>query len=210
MADSPPRTTRSPDIEALHTNPREASSSSTVPSPPSPERDETKLIAELQDLLAQFPQRHSHKEERQAHLRKLAEELRLQCSICLDPITNPKSTACLHTFCSACLTTWLAEHASCPYCRSAVRQRLPQDTTAPEPAAAPPRIEPAFGGYATMLDRIAHLRATNPTRQPIQPPLSLHGQVVGRRNAISWIPSEAMDFPADYNHFYRSGDDEDD
>ncbi|KAJ2849496.1 hypothetical protein IWW36_002595 [Coemansia brasiliensis] len=47
----------------------------------------------------------------------------LQCSICLDTLTQPHSLACGHTFCQHCLLQWLARHRQCPTCRAAVACR---------------------------------------------------------------------------------------
>ncbi|KAK3112511.1 hypothetical protein LTR53_011141, partial [Teratosphaeriaceae sp. CCFEE 6253] len=36
------------------------------------------------------------------------------CAICLQPLTNAVTTPCAHTYCRACVTTWLITHPSCP------------------------------------------------------------------------------------------------
>ena len=38
------------------------------------------------------------------------------CSICAGLLREPVSTACGHTFCKACLATWLKKKATCPLC----------------------------------------------------------------------------------------------
>jgi hypothetical protein len=39
------------------------------------------------------------------------------CSICLGAMTNPRTTRCGHTFCTACLQSWQQRSRSCPMCR---------------------------------------------------------------------------------------------
>ncbi|CAF1375382.1 unnamed protein product [Didymodactylos carnosus] len=41
----------------------------------------------------------------------------LKCVICHQPIDNPVSTTCNHTFCKNCITEWYRNHQSCPICR---------------------------------------------------------------------------------------------
>lgn len=40
-----------------------------------------------------------------------------KCSICLEPMRDPKMTACGHAFCSQCISRWLQGHDECPICR---------------------------------------------------------------------------------------------
>ena len=43
------------------------------------------------------------------------------CSICLEPIKNKYTLKnCNHSFCKNCITTWLTQANSCPYCRTEV------------------------------------------------------------------------------------------
>ncbi|KAK7171667.1 hypothetical protein R3I93_004082 [Phoxinus phoxinus] len=53
----------------------------------------------------------------------LAEEL--QCSICLDPFTDPVSTPCGHNFCKSCLNQcWgNSQTYNCPLCKETFRRR---------------------------------------------------------------------------------------
>jgi len=45
----------------------------------------------------------------------------LDCSICLEPIKNKYTLEnCSHLFCKKCITTWLTQSSSCPYCRKEV------------------------------------------------------------------------------------------
>src|SRR5689334_3006243 len=45
----------------------------------------------------------------------------LMCSICHSPMMDPVLLpACGHTYCRACITTWLGEQDRCPYCSKAV------------------------------------------------------------------------------------------
>ncbi|KAI9505542.1 hypothetical protein BX070DRAFT_250450 [Coemansia spiralis] len=50
-------------------------------------------------------------------------EATLQCSICLEPFSQPHSLGCGHTFCMTCLKQWLAQSMHCPTCRAPVNQR---------------------------------------------------------------------------------------
>ncbi|KAJ1793959.1 E3 ubiquitin ligase, partial [Coemansia sp. RSA 2399] len=50
-------------------------------------------------------------------------ETSVQCSICLEPFSQPHSLGCGHTFCMECLKQWLAQSMQCPTCRSSVLQR---------------------------------------------------------------------------------------
>ena len=66
-------------------------------------------------------------------------EERLNCAICLDLFTEPKSLPCLHAFCKKCLDSLAllprggGYILSCPVCRS--QARLPEDGTAGFPSA---------------------------------------------------------------------------
>lgn len=44
------------------------------------------------------------------------------CAVCCDAPTDPVRTVCGHTFCRACITTWLSDygHDTCPVCREAM------------------------------------------------------------------------------------------
>ena len=53
-------------------------------------------------------------------LKKLADQL--ECSICLDPFTNPKLLQCFHVFCKDCLEPLVCQNQHglslrCPNCR---------------------------------------------------------------------------------------------
>ncbi|KAF9571515.1 E3 ubiquitin ligase [Mortierella alpina] len=47
----------------------------------------------------------------------------LQCSICVDYFSSPFTVECGHTFCYACLRSWLEIHKSCPTCRTKLLRR---------------------------------------------------------------------------------------
>ncbi|KAF9930416.1 hypothetical protein BGZ67_005835 [Mortierella alpina] len=47
----------------------------------------------------------------------------LQCSICVDYFSSPFTVECGHTFCYACLRSWLQIHKSCPTCRTKLLRR---------------------------------------------------------------------------------------
>ncbi|KAL0190176.1 hypothetical protein M9458_012874, partial [Cirrhinus mrigala] len=49
----------------------------------------------------------------------------LQCSICLDMLTDPVTTPCGHNFCKTCLNKcWdNSRTCSCPYCKETFKQR---------------------------------------------------------------------------------------
>ncbi|KAF9953995.1 hypothetical protein BGZ72_005000 [Mortierella alpina] len=47
----------------------------------------------------------------------------LQCSICVDYFSSPYTAECGHTFCYACLRSWLQIHKSCPTCRTKLLRR---------------------------------------------------------------------------------------
>ncbi|KAJ1667268.1 E3 ubiquitin ligase [Coemansia sp. RSA 1646] len=64
------------------------------------------------------------KSELEAADRKMSQlEASLQCSICLEPFSQPHSLGCGHTFCMECLKQWLAQSMQCPTCRSSALQR---------------------------------------------------------------------------------------
>ncbi len=45
------------------------------------------------------------------------------CSICLcDIVSSTRLVNCGHVFCQECISKWLLEKASCPYCRSDVNK----------------------------------------------------------------------------------------
>ena len=39
------------------------------------------------------------------------------CTLCLEPMKDPSSTTCGHTFCFTCILDWLGEKQECPLCR---------------------------------------------------------------------------------------------
>ncbi|XP_058024595.1 E3 ubiquitin-protein ligase RNF135 [Ahaetulla prasina] len=55
----------------------------------------------------------------------------LQCSICLDLLSNPATVECGHSFCLGCIRKWLkGQHGNseCPICKSCVGNKLPERT----------------------------------------------------------------------------------
>lgn len=47
----------------------------------------------------------------------IAEGQQRKCTLCLEPMKDPSSTTCGHTFCWTCITDWLREQPMCPLCR---------------------------------------------------------------------------------------------
>jgi hypothetical protein len=48
----------------------------------------------------------------------------IDCPICMEQIINPlKMEQCGHYFCSKCISQWMYEHKTCPYCRQEVTFR---------------------------------------------------------------------------------------
>ncbi|KAM0802531.1 Pex12 amino terminal region-domain-containing protein [Usnea florida] len=43
-----------------------------------------------------------------------------KCTLCLEPMKDPSSTTCGHTFCFTCILDWLGEKQECPLCRQRV------------------------------------------------------------------------------------------
>ena len=43
-----------------------------------------------------------------------------KCTLCLEPMKDPSSTTCGHTFCFTCILDWLCEKQECPLCRQRV------------------------------------------------------------------------------------------
>ena len=43
-----------------------------------------------------------------------------KCTLCLEPMKDPSSTTCGHTFCFTCILDWLGEKEECPLCRQRV------------------------------------------------------------------------------------------
>ncbi|KAF9901025.1 E3 ubiquitin ligase [Lobosporangium transversale] len=50
-------------------------------------------------------------------------DMALQCSICVDYFSSPFTIECGHTFCYACLHSWIEIHKSCPTCRTKLLRR---------------------------------------------------------------------------------------
>jgi len=48
----------------------------------------------------------------------------LFCSICTEVFRDPTRLFCGHTFCRKCLSHWLKDHHTCPFCRDEVDQQL--------------------------------------------------------------------------------------
>lgn len=66
-------------------------------------------------------QHHSHHEP---HIYDYPEEVDedLMCQICLQPFVSPTDTPCSHTFCQACISSYLRVNASCPICRKPINE----------------------------------------------------------------------------------------
>lgn len=66
-------------------------------------------------------QHHSHHEP---HIYDYPEEVDedLMCQICLQPFVSPTDTPCSHTFCQACISSYLRVNASCPICRKPLNE----------------------------------------------------------------------------------------
>jgi len=66
-------------------------------------------------------QHHSHHEP---HIYDYQEEVDedLMCQICLQPFVSPTDTPCSHTFCQACISSYLRVNASCPICRKPLNE----------------------------------------------------------------------------------------
>lgn len=66
-------------------------------------------------------QHHSHHEP---HIYDYDEEVDedLMCQICLQPFVSPTDTPCSHTFCQACISSYLRVNASCPICRKPLNE----------------------------------------------------------------------------------------
>ncbi|XP_013921878.1 PREDICTED: E3 ubiquitin-protein ligase RNF135 [Thamnophis sirtalis] len=53
----------------------------------------------------------------------------LQCSICLELLSNPATVQCGHSFCLHCIRKWVAEgQPECPNCKRRVPDKLPERT----------------------------------------------------------------------------------
>ncbi|KAJ8558878.1 hypothetical protein ON010_g8571 [Phytophthora cinnamomi] len=52
-----------------------------------------------------------------------------ECPICCDDFTDPFTTTCRHTFCSACIFRWLATNNACPACRQTLDILSPVEAT---------------------------------------------------------------------------------
>ena len=48
----------------------------------------------------------------------------LLCTICSEVYKHPVRLPCSHTFCDACIKTWLSSQKSCPICRSSCRVKF--------------------------------------------------------------------------------------
>jgi len=66
-------------------------------------------------------QHHSHHEP---HIYDYQEDVDedLMCQICLQPFVSPTDTPCSHTFCQACISSYLRVNASCPICRKPLNE----------------------------------------------------------------------------------------
>ncbi|KAJ2453072.1 hypothetical protein EV183_002501 [Coemansia sp. RSA 2336] len=86
-----------------------------------PEQEMRLLQDRVLSLEAELSVLHDETKQSSRMLTQIREAL--QCSICLDTLTQPHSLACGHTFCQHCLLQWLARHLQCPTCRAAVACR---------------------------------------------------------------------------------------
>ena len=48
----------------------------------------------------------------------------LICAICSEVYKNPVCLSCSHTFCRACIETWLVSNKTCPICRAPSNKKL--------------------------------------------------------------------------------------
>ncbi|KAG7246676.1 hypothetical protein CRUP_021874 [Coryphaenoides rupestris] len=69
------------------------------------------------DLCGVCGQRHLQ-EDNHEYLYKEEVDDDLMCHICLQPLIRPLDTPCGHTYCQACLTSFLLESDFCPVCRT--------------------------------------------------------------------------------------------
>lgn len=42
----------------------------------------------------------------------------IECSICMNTLNDKYSTICNHDFCKSCISKWLKNNFTCPYCRT--------------------------------------------------------------------------------------------
>jgi hypothetical protein len=56
---------------------------------------------------------------------------KMDCSICLELISNPTHLSCGHSFHETCVNTWLSEKGTCPNCRHQEREETKTDSQYP-------------------------------------------------------------------------------
>lgn len=69
-------------------------------------------------LLPDKSRKHTYREATQDPYQNIETE---ECSICLDPLSNPLQTKCRHLFCEECILSSLTVKPKCPQCRKELK-----------------------------------------------------------------------------------------
>ncbi|ELT95456.1 hypothetical protein CAPTEDRAFT_202625 [Capitella teleta] len=91
------------------------------------ESEQRMLKTELKDTKSESAkQKGEMLEAREELLRNFANlmETELQCSICNELLIQATSLNCSHSFCSMCISEWMAVKKECPVCRAAITSHL--------------------------------------------------------------------------------------